>query len=143
MSIDLFFSVSGLRFGVQYSPIVNRAGPYMTRYIVYIGAASLRIHRFYRGDDDRYPHTHPWPFLTIPFAPYYEDLFEKGKYVGTRKVPAFLPNYRNGSFEHIVVCRADEKRGPFWTFVITFGMPKAWGFYTPQGKFIEYTKSVE
>lgn len=44
--------------------------PYMRR--MWIGR--LRLHVFYRGDNDPDPHDHPWDFWTFPLTPYVEEV---------------------------------------------------------------------
>lgn len=147
--------VLGSRFGVERSTIYIASERYMTRYMLYLGMIGLRVHKFYRGDDDSAPHTHPWPFITFPFTSYVEALFDKGKYTGARVVKRFRFHYRPHDHEHIVL---GPKRftiryagteifqtapdlvkdfKPFWTFVITGRKsPEGWGFYPEPGKFV-------
>lgn len=58
------------------SVIYGREGdhdtPYMTRY--WIGR--LRLHIFWRGDQDPDCHDHPWDFWTFPLTPYAEEVAE-------------------------------------------------------------------
>lgn len=46
--------------------------PYMRRY--WIGR--LRLHIFYRGDNDPDHHDHPWDFWTFPLTSYVEEVAE-------------------------------------------------------------------
>lgn len=134
--------------GFERSLVTIRGEKYMMRYIVYFGPGCLRLHRFYRGDDDRASHTHPWAFITFPFAHYVERRFKEGTEIpGPHYVKRFRFHYRPRDFEHIVLRRvcvrdvdgfkvwyADER--PFWTFVITGPKVDDWGFYPKPGKFV-------
>ena len=139
------------RFGLERSTVYIRGEKYLLRYIAYLGPIGLRLHKFYRGDDDRASHTHPWPFITFPFAPYRERRFEEGvEILEPFYVKAFRFHYRSATHEHIVVggvkpfehtpgiiCQAHDPR-PFWTFVITGPIVQTWGFYPKPGKFVPW-----
>jgi len=141
MNQNYFVTFFGLRWGFQYSPIVHeRLGPYMTRWILYLGPICLRLHKFYRGDHDRASHTHPGWFITIPFRSYDEKIYYFGEYLYTRRVDAGWPHFRKRDFEHIVTGRSDGKKTPFWTFVIAGVWNDLWGFYLKDGTFIPFTK---
>lgn len=141
--------------GVEKSTVLGRDGSkYLTRWIVYLGAINLRLHKFWRGDDDRASHTHPWWFITIPFRPYRERVYVQGEHWETRVVPAWRPSFRRRDFEHIVVgaVRVNVDRFAngatirawthdprhFYTFVIAGPKSNAWGFYKPDGTFIPW-----
>lgn len=53
--------------------IVKGGKKYMTR--IWLGR--LRVHIFYRGDEDRDPHDHPWSFSTFPLSSYVEEVTER------------------------------------------------------------------
>jgi hypothetical protein len=148
---DFFFDVFGLRWGFQYSPIVHQSGPYMTRFIVFLGWVNLRLHKFYRGDHDRASHTHPWWFVTFPFTSYQEWVYRKGELVESRIVSAWRFHFRPTGFEHVVKYALDsavhpylgfpmwkKRTKPFWTFVIAGGKAASWGFYKPDGTYIPW-----
>jgi hypothetical protein len=139
------------RFGLERSTIYIRGAKYMTRYIAYLGPIGLRLHQFFRGDDDRASHTHPWPFITFPFTSYVEQVYLEGAFVEERLVRAFRFHYRPADFEHIVKGPAWTNDGMtykgvllysnvdpplFWTFVITGPKTDDWGFYPKPGKFV-------
>ena len=107
----------------------------MTRYIAYLGPINLRLHKFYRGDDDRASHTHPWWFITLPFTSYVESVFNKGSYVTTRLVKAWRFHWRPAGFEHIVL---GATKKTFWTLVIAGYRDNEWGFYPEPGVFIHW-----
>ena len=46
--------------------------PYRTAVLI----GRLRLHIFHRGDEDAYPHTHPWSFWTFPLTSYLEEVFD-------------------------------------------------------------------
>jgi hypothetical protein len=60
------------RLGPEFSRVLIDAGNYLDRYILYIFGATLRLHKFWRGDDNRAPHDHPWWFITFPLVSYVE-----------------------------------------------------------------------
>lgn len=45
--------------------------PYMTRVVL----GRLRLHIFWRGDQDPDPHDHPWGFWTFPLTTYEEEVW--------------------------------------------------------------------
>ena len=139
------------RFGIERSTVYIRDEKYLLRYIAYLGPIGLRLHKFYRGDDDRASHTHPWPFITFPFSTYRERRFKEGVEIpGPHYVDRFRFHYRPAAHEHIVVGRVklfEHTPGilawwsdfrPFWTFVITGPIVQTWGFYPKPGKFVPW-----
>lgn len=87
-----------------WNTIVKQGSRYMTR--LWLGR--VRIHIFYRGDDDRDPHDHPWPFWTLPATSYVEEVYERIE--GTDQfamrlqvVPAWRLNYRPAEHMHRVI----------------------------------------
>jgi len=146
--------IFGKRFGFERAPISINGEKYMTRYIMYLGWINLRLHQFFRGDDDRASHTHPWWFITFPFTNYSEAVYEKGMYVKTRVVKRFRFHYRAADHEHIVLgpCRVkvrfyglhifpglpDMPGKPFWTLVIAGSKVQTWGFYPEPGVFVPW-----
>lgn len=136
-------------FGFEHSMVGIKDGKYLERWIVYFGLGTLRLHKFYRGDDDRASHTHPWWFITFPLRPYRERVYSKGRHVETRVVEAWRPHFRPANFEHIVIdsVRVEQhpllSRGawthdprPFYTIVLTGHRVNAWGFYPKPEQFI-------
>jgi hypothetical protein len=137
-----------VRVGLEYSRVhLPRTGEkYLDRFFAYVGG-TFRLHRFWRGDDDRAPHDHPWWFVTFPFVSYVErywdrDVFADGTtgfwYETSRVVKAWRFHFRPAKFRHIVVGRADGKKKPFWTLVITGFASNAWGFYPKPDEFIPW-----
>lgn len=142
------------RIGVEHSVLYIRGQRYMNRYIAYFGPFCLRLHKFFSGDDDRAPHTHPWPFLTFPFHSYVEALYEEGVFKRFNVVKKFRFHFRPAHHEHIVkgpmwtagfrdlyyegapLYSTEPGFEPFWTFVITSAKTNDWGFYPTPGKFV-------
>lgn len=126
----------------EHDTVRLNGAPYLERWFVYILGRTLRLHKFYRGDDDRAVHNHPWKFWTFPLTAYWE-LLGDGTY---QKVAAYRWHYRPSSYQHMVQgshAKAD-KRGvkfstpvPFWTIVVTGRKDRSWGFY-PGGKYVYY-----
>lgn len=136
----------GLKFGFEKHRIFLNCSPYMDRYMLSIGW-QFRFHKFWRGDDDRAPHDHMWQFWTFPFTSYTElvatpgakGYFEQDRdwwAYQTRIVKAFRFHHRPLGFKHIVMGRADGKKDPFWTFVITGPKKNEWGFWRTPTHFI-------
>jgi hypothetical protein len=147
-----FTTVRGRRFGFEYSRVgMARPGmrevPYLDRYIVYLGGLCVRLHKFWRGDDDRAPHDHPWNFWTFPLRSYNETVEElvisdDGAACEWRrrinKVTAFRLHKRPAAYRHIVLGRADGSTKPFWTFVITGRVINSWGFWPRPDDFVKW-----
>lgn len=84
--------------------------PYMRRY--WIGR--LRLHIFYRGDNDPDHHDHPWDFWTFPLTSYVEEVAEPiwmsgplpmQYYPRRQVVRAFRLHYRPATHCHRVLGR--------------------------------------
>lgn len=140
---------SDRRWGFEYSRVRIAGKPYLDRYIAYVYKCRLRLHKFFRGDDDRAPHDHRWWFITFPFASYTERYWVKEMRWGTmlpgtyaawrakeRVVKAWRFHFRPAEFRHIVLGRADGSTKPFWTFVITGSAERKWGFWPTPTKFV-------
>jgi hypothetical protein len=140
----------GRLFGFERSTIHINEQKYMDRWIVYFGFGTLRLHKFYRGDDDRASHTHPWWFVTFPLSAYIESVYAQGVWLRDRTVRAWRPHFRSSKFEHIVLraaprhCDGNCKPGkcpvtaPFWTIVLSGQRVNAWGFYPMPRHFIPW-----
>ena len=140
MDRNFFIAVFGRRFGFQYSPLIVEGERYMDRFILYCGVGTLRLHRFFRGDDARAPHTHPWKtWWTFPFCSYFE-VVENPYYPirGVYLVDRFKWHKRKASYRHIVIGRADGLKKPFWTFVVTGPATNKWGFYPEHDIFVPW-----
>jgi hypothetical protein len=118
---------------------------YMSRWLAYLTPArdwSLRLHKFWRGDDLRAPHDHPFDFWTFPLTSYVEDVYSRGLWPGwiikRRTVKAFRWHYRPASFKHIVIGRADGKTIPFFTICVARERERRWGFWTTPTTFVPW-----
>lgn len=149
-----FITIFGTRWGFEYSRVGRHEQPYLDRYILYAFGGTLRLHKFWRGDDDTAPHDHPWWFITFPFTSYYEKIEAECEdlipgALTFRLVKRFRFHYRPAYFQHIVYGREpfnDPRIGgiyrkdsqPFWTLVITGGVSNTWGFWPTPDKFVPY-----
>lgn len=111
----------------------------------------LRLHIFYRGDQDRDPHDHPWGFRTFPLTSYAEEVTVKHVDGGVEKevvsyekhtniVRAFRLHYRPATYLHRVRNRVRRQRnasnpdawedcpGKIYTLVWREGWKRDWGF---------------
>lgn len=132
--LDLF----GRRWGFDRSTVYVEKEKYLDRWILYVNGYTLRLHKFYRGDDDRASHTHPWWFVTFPLCRgYAENVYSKGVFVLPRWVKGWRFHYRPADFEHYVAFGSPK---PWWTFVVTGPKRDTWGFYPSPGKFVHWSK---
>lgn len=133
-----YLRIGKRRLGFEFSRVLISGTPYLDRWILHLAGPTVRVHRFWRGDDDRAPHSHPWPwFITFPLVSYREDVYSKGTHVDERWVPAWRFSFRGGAFEHIV---REIARPPGWTIVITGNYRNDWGFYPQPGVFVPWEK---
>ena len=154
--------IFGHYFGVERSMVQLYGKPYLLRYILYCGPIGFRLHKFFRGDEDRAPHDHPFWFITMPLGTgYYEQVYGEGSLAcnelirRAENIPAhhWVPrlryvrpwrfHYRRASFKHIVLGRTrsgDRDERPFWTFVVFgFSGNPLWGYYPTPETFIPWT----
>ena len=93
---------------------------------------TLRVHTFYRGDDDGAPHDHPWWFVTFPLRSYVETVqtgLAPSILYNSRVVRAWRFHFRSAYHRHFV----HEPDRPVRTVILT-GRPKNnWSFY-PRGR---------
>lgn len=123
------------KIGFTHDVVDNYKGlPYLERYILWFGG-TIRLHKFYRSDDDRALHDHPWRFITFPFSTYQEyqerNFGEEQVLVDVKR---FRFHYRPANHKHRVVL---DK--PAWTFIVTGTHIREWGFW-PKGKFVHWSK---
>ncbi len=131
------FDLLKRRWGFDRSCVYVDGEKYLDRWILYVCGCTLRLHKFYRGDDDRASHTHPWWFITFPLGGYLERRYYHGYWLGHRWVEAFRFHYRPANFEHYVV---RGEKPTWWTIVITGPKRDTWGFYPEQNKFVRWTE---
>lgn len=145
-SLDKFFG---------YSTIYGRYGEHSTPYMLRIWAGWLRLHVFYRGDQDKDCHDHPWSFLTFPLTSYVEEVVEphvakdlqntNGFVNKSKRVPelhrhvvkAWRLHFRPSTHCHRVLGRFSGKyeggipqvdQRKVITLVVRFGVKRKWGF---------------
>jgi len=121
--------------------------PYLRRWILHFAGYTLRLHKFYRGDDDRAPHDHPWWFITIPLRGYYESVV-RGSVQMVEWVRPFWPHFRPATYRHIVLGGADYFDYPdlghwcparaLYTVVITGRKERPWGFWPGSKTFVPW-----
>jgi hypothetical protein len=156
-----FFEVGSRRFGFEKSRVEHGGVPYLDRYILYVGGPTLRLHKFWRGDDDRAFHDHPWTFWTFPLTSYVERVstpfmdFKRAtaretatsgalytpieaRHVSEEIVRAWRLHNRPATYQHIVIGRLDGSKKPFWTFVISTNYQRRWGFWPRAGEFVPW-----
>lgn len=144
-------NVFGQLWGVEYSRVEVEGVPYLDRYIVYVAGCTLRLHKFWRGDDDRAPHDHPWNFITFPFRDYLEHVQEPSGREYVRVVKRLRFHYRPSGYRHIVLHGLEDisylrdglrhkaqlrTSKPFWTIVITGRRTRSWGFWPEHDHYI-------
>lgn len=134
-SFNKVMQIGQARFGLTHDLVYEGGQPYLERWILWFGA-TLRLHCFHKGDDDRAFRDHPWWFITIPLRSYLETT-PRGP---QRKVHAFLPHFRSAKHRHIVKLIDDEagQPRPVWTFIMTGPKSKEWGFWREE-EFIHHT----
>lgn len=111
---------------------------YLQRFILLrcpLGAVYL--HRFFRGDEDKCLHDHPWNFLSLILkGGYWEETPDtEGAEGATRRrwiKPGAL-RYCPAAHRHRVIL--DENRtGNVWTLILTSTKVRSWGFWTDKGR---------
>lgn len=124
--------------------------PYMRRWAVVAGLFSIRVHHFYRSDDERAFHDHPWWFVTLVVKGGYTDVSgdtislcsrcfpneppDQNCYIchGERHYIERLDHLRLGSIrfrraKHQHTVRTDP--GGAWTVLVTGPNIRTWGFW--------------
>ena len=125
-----FFRIGSYTLGFEHSTVGIQGRPYLERWFVMLFGCTIRLHKFYRGDDDRALHDHPWRFWTFPLRGYWERTP-----AGTQYVKPWRLHYRPSGYQHTVV---DFRGGvPAFTLVVTSRKERRWGFW-PGGKFVYY-----
>ena len=125
--------VGKLRFGFTHDLVHVNDDPYLERWLLWLGV-TFRLHKFYRGDQNRAPHDHPWPFITFPLHAYREDYWD-GQKMSNRVVKPFRFHYRPAKHRHIV---RKITEGPTWTIVVNLWKTNEWGFYPDPNTFVHW-----
>ena len=87
---------------------------------------NIYLHKFYRSDDDRALHDHPWFSVSILLK---GELLEHQWGDRVRYVSRWIPVFRTAKFAH----RVEVVKGPIWTIFITGPRLRTWGFYAEEG----------
>lgn len=143
LEIKVGMNEHGARFGAERSTILFRSSRYMTRWILWFKCC-LRIHKFWRGDDDddRAPHDHPSDFWTFPLVSYTEKFWDStNRIFRVQVVQRFRWHYRPAEYRHIVIGRADGK--PIWTIVFMGRWRRKWGFWPDPDTFVYWREWVK
>ena len=113
----------------------------MKRMILWLGPlGNLRLHKFYRSDQDEALHDHPWRFVTFPLTSYKEWVPLEVQRAGDHNPPTvqvdwengrrlqlvkrFRFHYRPAEYRHAVV--VDK---PGYTLVWAGNKVRSWGFW--------------
>lgn len=124
--------LGGYSLGLERTVVHVADEPYLGRWILYVLGFSVRLHKFYRGDDERAPHDHPWSFWTFPLCRGYEEIVVRGSVLMHEWVRGWRLHYRPSSYRHIVV----DPPKPFWTIVVTGRKDRSWGFWPGSETFV-------
>lgn len=119
--------------GFEHSLVVHSGEKYLERWLLYVWGFTLRLHKFWKGDDDRAPHDHPWWFITFPFRTY-EEVVADGSVLLHKVVRAWCPHFRPATYRHIV--RMPAGASPFYTVVISGQRCRDWGFWPSDKEFV-------
>lgn len=126
--------LGGYSLGLERTAIQVGNSPYLGRWILYVGGFTLRLHRFYRGDDARAPHDHPWSFWTFPLCRGYNEIVDRNGVLMHERVRGWRWHYRPSSYRHIVV----DPPKPFYTLVVTGRKDRSWGFWPGSQTFVPW-----
>lgn len=90
----------------------------------------LYLHRFYRSDDDRAPHNHPWWFVSVLLhGSYIEHRWIDGvEHITRRRSPSVA--FRGLSTNHRIELDTADPR-PIWSLILTGPDVRGWGFQCP------------
>lgn len=117
-------------FQIRWNEKIGRPEcPYMRRWVFHTYFFSIRLHQWYRSDDRRYLHDHPWSFITFVLKGEYTDVSE-GPEGGARihqTLHAGKVQYRKAEHRHYV---SVPGKG-CWTLLLTGRHKRNWGFYIP------------
>lgn len=103
--------------------------PYMIRWYLFdCRFGGVMLHRFFRSDDDRDLHDHPWAFLSIILRGGYNEETSDG--LKWYKPGSFL--FRRADWAHAIRLRPGTE-GYVWSLVIKGPIKRQWGFYPPSG----------
>lgn len=91
---------------------------------------AVYLHRFFRGDEDKCIHDHPWHFVSLILKGGYWEKTPGGALTWCRPLSIrFCP----AAHRHRVIL--DEFRtGNVWTLILTSTKVRSWGFWTDRGR---------
>jgi len=100
-----------------------------------LGIGSIRVHHWYRSDDKRAPHDHPWWFLTLVLKGSYEDWgYPERTAKGAPRLDCkTIDRLQRGSVRFrpaYHVHSVSVPPGGCWTILLTGAERKQWGFWT-------------
>ena len=109
-------------------PLGREDCPYMRRYVLNLGIFAIRLHIWYRSDDKRYMHDHPWGFLTFVLSGEYTDVSrsQDGK-IKRDRVSRFCFRRRTSAHRHYV----EIPPAGCVSLLFTSAQNGKWGFYVP------------
>lgn len=119
-------------FTIKWGQRLGRSEcPYMRRWALVLGLFSIRVHHWYRSDDDRAFHDHPWWFITLVLKGGYTDVSPAGRdHLGLGSI-----RFRPALHQHT----AKVDPGGAWTVILTGPNVRTWGFWI-NGKFKKSNK---
>jgi hypothetical protein len=107
--------------------------PYLRRWAIGVGGYSIRLHHWYRSDDKRNPHDHPWWFLTLVLKGSYDDWsYPLVDGVPDLSIPYKVDPLRPGSIRFRPAHHAHSVAvapGGCWTLMVTGKKSRRWGFW--------------
>jgi hypothetical protein len=119
--------------GKPHFVIGSNDDPYLHRWYLIPRNRRLNIylHKFFRDDDDRALHDHPWWFVSLILKGRYKEITERGNEF---RSPGSIA-YRPATHRHRVVLLKDKVARPkvCWTLIVTGRSKRTWGFYCPKG----------
>lgn len=101
--------------------------PYMCRWVFLFFGFGLRIHKWYRSDDKRFFHNHPWWFLTFVLKGGYTDVLLDTKTNKEHRDNLKLFNIRFRKASHLHYVEVPE--GGAITILLTGPSQQNWGFW--------------
>lgn len=108
--------------------------PYARRWVLDLGVGSVRVHQWYRSDDKRSPHSHPWWFVTLVLKGSYEDWGYPGRTLSgvPRLDNKVVDRLRRGSVRYRPAHHVHSVSVPphgCWTLLVTGPEKERWGFW--------------
>jgi hypothetical protein len=112
-------------------PLGKKECPYCYRWRLDFYWFSFRIHYWIGSDDSRAFHDHPINFITFVLWGHYIDVRPHPDWDGLADfVGTFNIRFRRRGYRHMVLC----VKKPTITLLFTWGKPKRYSFYLPDGK---------